>query len=291
MPISDWNIPARLITPEGTLYFNNLAQIEGYYVQIKEQCDAGADTRATRNPVPQSGGSILNRSFDDGYVLKLALAYFADYDEPACSTSDPTIAEMDDLLMLHLRSILDGGGRYIFQPAGENERLIDDLQVIERAVISAESGLTGVTFTLASPFPYSIDFAQHLTQLNAGSPSATLNNTGTAPFFPVFKIYGPADAWTLQNADDLDDQGNPKKIVYDFALPGAVAIAFGDYVEIDAFRNTVYLNGSGASRKAGISVVSSDFFTLQPGNNTLTITGDASDPAPDVDILWQPAWW
>lgn len=285
MPISDWNVPARIITPEGTLYFNNTSQVEGYYVQIKEQCDAGANTRATRNPVPQAGGAIINRGFDDGYLLKLALAYFAEPDDPACSTSDPTIAEMDDLLMLHLRSILEGGGRYIFQPQGENERLLDELSLVERPVITVESGLTGVVFTLASPFPYSIDFTQILTTLTAGSPSAILNNTGTAPFYPVFKVYGPADSWTIENVT------TGLKIVYDSDLPGAPTIPGGSYVEIDTFRNTAYLNGNGPSRKAGIDIIQSDFFTLEPGNNQITTAGDATDAAPTVDILWQPAWY
>lgn len=285
MPISDWDCPARLITPQGTIFFNNLAQNEGFYVQVKEGCDGGADTRATRYPVPQSGGAILNRGFDDGYLLKLAITYWVDNENPACETSDPTLAEVDDFLMLHLRSILNGGGRYIFQPVGETERLLDELSVVERAVVTVENGLTGVQFTLASPFPYTIEFNQSLTTIDAGSPSAVLNNTGTAPFFPVFKVFGPADNWTLENTS------TGLMIVYDSDLPGAVTIAPGDYIEIDTFRNTAYLNGTGASRKAGIDIIQSDFWPLEVGNNTVTIQGDGSDPAPDVDILWQPAWW
>lgn len=291
MPISDWNCPARLITPEGTLFFNNTAQTEGYYVQIKESCDAGADTRATRSPVPQAGGAILNRGFDDGYLLKLAIAYFAEPDEPACGTTDPTLSEMDDLLMKHLRSILDGGGRYIFTPPGQQERLLDELRLFQRPVISVESGLTGVQFTLASPFPYTIDFNQTLTQLDAGSPSAVLVNLGSAPFWPVFKVYGPFDSFQLENADAVDDDGNPMIVLYHDILPGALPVGPGSYVEIDCFRNTVYLNGNGPSRKAGIDIIRSDFFPLVVGNNTITVTGGGSNAAPDVDILWQPAWY
>lgn len=291
MPISDWDCPARLITPQGTIYFNEEAQAEGRYLQIKEGCDAGANTRATRNPVPQAGGSILNRGFDDGYLLRLSLVYYArDFHDPACSTSDPTLADVDDFLMLHLRAILDGGGRYIFSPPGVNERLLDELRLVERPVITVESGQTSVAFTLASPFPYTIDFAQILTQLSAGSPSAVLDNTGTAPFFPVYKVYGPFDTFEI-DTDQLDDEGNPFRIVYSDTLPGAVPVGGGDYVEIDTFRNTIYLNGNGASRKAGISIIESDFFTLNPGNNTITVSGGGSNAAPDVDILWNPAWF
>lgn len=290
MPIADWNCPARLITPEGTLYFNNPAQTEGYYLQMKEACDGGADLRATRANVPQSGGSILNLGFDEGYLLKLGISYWADPQDPACETTDPSLADMDDLLMLHLRSIENGGGRYLFTPTGKPERLLDNLQLYQRPVISVEDGLTGVQFTLASPFPYTIDFTQQLTTLTAGSPSAVLDNTGTAPFFPVFKVYGPFDSFEI-DTDQLDEMGNTQKILYQDILPGGDPVGPGNYIEIDTFRNTAYLNGNGPSRKAGISIIVSDFFTLNPGNNTISISGGGSNPAPTTEVLWNPSYY
>lgn len=288
MPISTWDGPARLITPEGTCYFNEPAQTEGYYIQLKEACDGGADLRATRANVPQSGGSILNLGFDEGYLLKLGLVYQID---PQLDDCERKLSDQDDFLMLHLRSIESGGGRYIWTPGpGKPERLLDNLQLYIRPIVTVESGQTGVQFSLASPFPYAVDFTQTLTQLSAGSPSAVLDNTGTAPFFPVFKIYGPFDSFEI-DTDQLDEFGDPMKILYQDILPGAVPVGSGNYIEIDTFRNTAYLNGFGASRKAGISIIQSDFFTLNPGNNTISVSGGGSNPAPDVDILWQAAWY
>src|SRR6185295_4647970 len=121
----------------------------------------------------------------------------------------------------------------------------------------------------------------------AGSPTAILNNSGTAPFWPVFKVYGPFDSFQIENSSNLDDDGNPMIILYQDILPGAVPIGGSDYIEIDCFRNTVYLNGSGDTRKAGINIIESDFWNLIVGNSTVTVSGGGSNAAPNVDILWQ----
>lgn len=289
--IADWNVPMVLVTPEGTLYLNESSQAEGYYVLDKRNCRQTTGIRATRNPVPQAPGAILHRGFTDGALLELAVEYWAGVNETACATSSPTSQSMDDLLLKHLRSILNGGGRLIWTPAGEPVRLLDELRWVETTQLVEDDGLTGTSFGLASPFPYGIDYTQTLTVLTSSSPTQTLTNTGTAPMYPVFKVYGPFYGFELENASNLDDDGNPLRIVYDSDLPGAVSVAGGHYIEIDTFRNTVYLDGDGASRKAGIDIEASDFWDLIVGDNEVTISGQAgSNVAPDVDILWQAAW-
>jgi phage-related protein len=197
---------------------------------------------------------------------------------------------MNDTLMRHLVAMIGGGGRLIYSPVGLNTRIADDLQLSGTVVDLTEVAAgTGVTFTLESQFPYTYDYDQTETVLTAGSPTADLINDGSIPFLPVAKIYGPFDDFVLQNADALDALGNPKQIVYDDTLPGAVAVGGGDYIEISFFHNTVYLNGSGANRKAGINIIESDFFPLVVGDNHLTITSGGT--APDTHILWQPAWF
>lgn len=289
--IADWTVPFTLVTDRGTIYFNEPSQTEGYYIIDKGASDEITEIRATRNGVPQNPGSILHRGFYSGVVLNLTLEYWTPGGKPACKTTDPTSQAMDDLLLKNLDAILNGGGRILFTPTGQPQRLIDELRWIGEAKLTEEDTATTVAFTLASPFPYAIDFEQTLTVLTEASPTDNLINTGTTEFYPVFKIYGPFFGFELTNADNLDDDGNPFKIVYDSDLPGAVSVPGGDYIEIDTFRNTVYLNGDGASRKAGIDIEQSDFFSLVVGNNNLTIVGDGgSNVAPDADVLWQAAW-
>lgn len=283
MPIAEWENLISLITPEGQLDLNQV-QPEGFFLTAKESADSGSDIRATSEGVPQGAGSILHRGFPDGYVVKLPIQYWVNpNNEPATSKTTPTAQEMDDTLMRHIRSILDGGGRLFYQPAGLPVRLLDRISNVAKAALTEADGLTGTVLTLASEYPYMIDFTQILTTLTAGAPTATLTNTGSAPFFPVFKVHGPfADFALANNTTGL-------QIAYDESLPGAVAVGPSDYIEIVTFANSVYLNGNGASRKAGILIVDSDFFTLEVGDNHLEIT--SAGTAPTVDVLWQAAWF
>lgn len=282
MPIAEWENLISLVTPQGELLLNT-EQAEGFFLTAKENADSGCDVRATAQGVPQGAGSILHRGFPDGYGLKIPIQYWVDAKTPACATSNPTAQQMDDRLMRHVRSILGGGGRVFYHPAGMAVRLLDQINNVAKSPLTEEAGLTGTVLTLASPYPYLINFDQTLTTLTSGSPTATLTNTGSAPFFPVFKVYGSFDDFVLSNLT------TGMEIAYDDSQPGGAAVVSPDYIEIDTFRNTVYLNGDGASRKAGIVIPTSDFFTLEVGANDLQIASDGT--APNVDVLWQAAWF
>ena len=49
-------------------------------------------------------------------------------------------------------------------------------------------------------------------------------------------------------------------------------------------RNTAYLDGDVANRKAGIVLSTSDFWPMVQGTNTIHPEGC------DIDVLWQSAW-
>lgn len=290
MPIADWNVAMTLISPLGSLDLNDPTSPDGYYVVDNANCKSGPAVRPSADNVPQGNGAILHRGFFGGYLLQMAIQYYADMDTAACATTTPSSETMNDLLMRHLVAILDGGGRLLYQPEGKLARLADQLQLSGTVVDLTEiaSG-TGVSFTLESQLPYTIDFTQTDTTLDAGTPTQNLVNDGSIGFLPVAKVHGPFSDFTLTNADQLDSGGSPLQIVYDDSLPGAVAVGGGDYIEISFFHNTVYLNGSGASRKAGINILQSDFFPLGVGDNHLTIASMGT--APTTHILWQPAWF
>lgn len=288
MPIAEWENIYSLITPEGTLLLNDETNPDGVFRTPKDGAESGTDVRSSGDPVPQGFGTIWHRGFANGYVIVLPVQYWVMQGTasiPACETTSPTAQAMDDTLMRHYRSILAGGGRLFYNPAGMPTRLADDLFAIAKAPLVEEAGNTHTVITFGSELPYLIDFDQILTTLTSGSPSATLTNTGTAPFYPVFKVYGPFDYFELSNTT------TDMQIVYDDSLPGADAISGGDYIEIDTFRNTVYLNGSGDTRKAGIYIPTSDFWTLEVGDNDVTLSGGGTAPGPTVDILWQAAWF
>lgn len=278
------------VTPQGTLALNDDEQVEGLYALDTENCKSGPTTRATADNVPQGDGAILHAGFFGGYGLDLTIQYWAKEDVAACATSDPSSESMNDLMMRHLAAIISGGGRLLYTPEGKATRLLDRLQLEGTIVVTEAPGATGVQFQLLSELPYTFDFEQTTTTLDAGTPTATLTNDGSIKYLPVIRVHGPFDGFTLENADALDAAGNPLQIVYDSGLPGAVPIGPAEYIEIITFANTVYLNGNGPSRKAGIDIVTSDFFPLVVGDNELTISGDGTGPVPTTDILWQAAW-
>ena len=138
-----------------------------------------------------------------------------------------------------------------------------------------DKGVTEITFVLDSPFPYAIDFTQITTHITG---TTAISNDGNVPFYPVFKVNGATSGFTLSNTT------TGKSLTYDAGLPGASSIAGGDYVEIDTFRDTMYRNGNLNNLKPGLDVFTSEFWTLEPGSNSVTITGA------NVDVLHQAAW-
>lgn len=303
--ILEWDVPFLLTTPEGTLAFNQQVMLDsdplGWYILDRARCSAGAARRITRNNLPQADGEITHRKFRSGQVLELNVQMWEDQNLPACGG---VLREMGDLLELHLNAIENADGRLQWTPTtwptGGTplvDRMADSVRSLgpsgqgDGGFVSvvveedADSPLTVVTFALLTPLPYLMDAPQTTTDITAGG---TLTNTGNADFFPVMKVYGPTDTFTITNTSVTDEQGNPLEVRYDTALPGAASIAAGHYAEIDFFRNTIYLDGNSSNLKPGIDVTVTDLFPLVPGPNMITVGGGYAGAL--IQALWQPAY-
>lgn len=280
MPIVEWSVPFTLQTPEDDITFNVFS--DRAYILEPTACDAGADVRDTKDNVPQADGSILHQRFYTGYECKLTCSYWENDEALACES---LAREMHDNLMRALRSLQFGAGRLVWTPSGAANRMFDEVRLLVRATVRPQdSTMIVVDFTLDTPFPYAQDETETTTHFDDASDTQTLTNNGSAPFYPVWKVYGPVCYFTISNVTTGLD------IIYDADLPGAVCIGGSDYVEIDTFRNTVYLNGSSSNLKSGIDITNSDFFPLDVGDNIITISGEGTFSPPDVDCLWQAAW-
>jgi len=287
MSIVEWDcVPIDLVTPQGQMDWNTPAvDSDPLFLLVKESCQAVSSQRVTKDNIPQKDGSILHQRFRTGYEIALKIAYWERKDVPACGE---LLVDMHDEMMRHLRSILNESGRVIYTPTGHAARFFDEVRWLREVATEAQSGLTTVTFALDSPFPYSLDFAQIETEIDT-SPT-TLTNNGSAPMFPVIRVDGPTCGFTIINNDNLDDQGDPKQIVYDSDFPGAQCIGSGEFAEIDTFRDVIYLNGDEDNLKPGIDVENSDFFELVVGANDIVVLGEGTEPAPTVTFLWQNAY-
>ena len=259
MPVSDWTVQATLASVYGDLALN--AATGDRYLLVPSGCDMWQDVRAQQISVPQEDGSLTQERFTTGTRLKLLVSFWVD-EAPAC---DDDLTRMVDTLSKHAQSMVKAAwsGRFLWDPDGDDVRLLDYMQMLDRMQFDWAGVDTKATLMFDSPFPYAIDF----TQLATGS--GVLNNTGNTTMYPVFQVTG-GGAFTLSN------NTTGLSIIFTGSYSG--------YAEIDTFRNTIYQNGDGANLKDGIDVENSDFFGLVPGNNSISISGGS------VTVLWQAAW-
>jgi hypothetical protein len=268
MPIADWTVPF-LLTSQ--VYSATLLDIntpltfsagQGVYLLREDGCSLKNTVRETKNDVPQADGAILHRRFVSGMEMTLAIQLWESTDHPAC---DALLQEMLDTLMGYLFNLINAGdnqGRISWQPDGVNARMLDDLRLFTYPEESHPGTLVEIGVTLDCELPY----AEDLTQLNP-VVSGVVTNGGNRPTYPVWKIDGPFTSFGLQNTTTGDE------FIYNGTLPGATPVGPLEYLEINTFKNTVYLNGAGLNYKPGIDMANSDFFTLPPGNNTIVVTG------------------
>lgn len=291
MPNVEWEIPHEIVSPEGSLVLNTVDGSTGRCYQIfPDTYRIGPTLRVTQDNISQGDGSVLHPRWKTGITVTLRIGFHIheittqpDY-VPACGAD---LREMNEELTLHLnalRQLLNVQQRLYWTPTGYGDRrMLDQIQVLSWLEPSVDGTETFQAFSFESPFPYAIDATENTTSI-AASGTATITNSGNAGFSPVVKVNGPAFGFTITNANDVDSLGNPLAIVYDSSRPGALVIAPGNYVELDFFRGTAYLNGNSSNLIAGIDPTLSDFWHLVPGDNDISITGAG------CDVLWNNAW-
>lgn len=284
---AEWEADHDLITPQGTLLFNqevvglNTSTGSGYFLLVPEKCGISTVPRVTIDDVPQGDGSIQHRRFESGIRAELAIQLWLDLHNPACYGD---LRCMLDYLSLHLRSLLNADGMYRLRwsPTGYGDRrMLDQIRLREWGPPEVQANnATEVTIGIDSPFPYAIDMTQQLVQIPDGN-TGTITMVGTTDFFPVIKMYGTFSSNPALVISDTTGM----LISYDDDLPGSPTPGGADYIELDFFRNTAFINGDGADARPGIEYLVSDFFPLVVGPNEITASGC------DIDVLVNNAWW
>lgn len=263
MVVPDWSTAWTLETDAGTLDLFDGSTLDGFE-PIAEQCDVGAEVRVNTEPVPQGDGSVFHRRFRAGMVLHFTANVWKD----GAIAMGTDRQELVEELALHLNALQNSDGRLIWSLPDGGERMLDRIRILERPGYQG-SLLKQITFAVESPFPYALTHQEQ--ELATITSSLTITNNGDCDTYPVWKVNGASTGFTLTNTT------TGLAIVYDDGLPGASSIASGHYVEIDTFRNTAWLDGDAANRKAGIDLLQTDFFPLVPGDNDIEITGATVD--------------
>jgi hypothetical protein len=126
---------------------------------------------------------------------------------------------------------------------------------------------------------YDLTFDRTYPALSAplGTNVVTVNGTVLSDF--VVQLYGPvAGCGVFQNLTT--------GLQMTLTANGGLAIAAGDYLQIDTRNRTILLNGS-ASHYDLVDWTSSQWWTLQPGPNTLRWNPTTPTGASSATIVWR----
>lgn len=245
--------------------------------------------RSVVDSISQADGDSMQEPYIDGLIATMTIEYWeAVGGDPAARTlaCAQSAREMDQMLVGALNSLRrwtadpNNDQRYIWTPTGAaSNRLLTNVLLTSWPSVALDPEGIGVqrTFSIGTPFPYAIDIAQSSPTLADGS-STVLTNHGNAAFSPVMQVHGATTLFQITNTT------TGKTVAYDGSRPGAVAIAGGHYAEIDFFQSSIFLDGSGADLVAGLDPNLTDLFTLEPGANTIDVTGAS------VTVLYNDAW-
>lgn len=305
------SIPISMVTPYGTLAFNDLTSSHPYIVK---EFKLSRTSRANIEHASQQHGGILPSKFFHGYLMPIISGILL-------ASDAATRAQMMDDLTAHCASILSTPGLLKWTPSGKTERqlpircyddpipdepggglakqfhlgLVSDLAHAQSSALYTEEttslliaageewdfGIGGsVGGTAAWSFGGSITPAWLLgtTPLLSGG-RAFVTSRGSVEASPVVDIYGVISDPIIQNL-------STQELV---SLPG-LSIPADNFVRIDMRTGAVTYNGTSSTLLRYIDNAVSTFWQLQPGNNTIRLRGTGFDAAAKAVITWRDAW-
>jgi len=132
-------------------------------------------------------------------------------------------------------------------------------------------------------YPKSYPFS-YPTVSSAGAKG--VENIGTEPAAPIYRIFGPCVNPSIINPDTGD--------VLAFGgtgLTGTVTLAGSQFIEVDVKNATATYNGDpAASAYAGIDLTRSTFAWLAPGANRLRFVTTSYEDGARVEVTYRSAW-
>lgn len=291
--MAEFGIVYTLETPLGTLTFNPSPNPGDGYLRLAavEGLDGGV-LRSTVEPVPQADGATVF----DAYRGAMYPILRGQIKASVLSTR----RGLEDDLRALTDSIVRADGILRWTPSGAatrrvTVRLLEALQIngglikeFNLALVAgdptvyADAQQTSDTVALtvgggAEVFPHGFPYSY-------GDPSGggTVNvtNGGRVRTYPVVKIYGPVSAPAIYNV-------TTGKVVSFSGL----TIAAGDFLEVDMRAETVELNGSPDVNLIGrIDSVGSEFWALEPGVNSIRLSGSGFDANTKASVVWRDAY-
>lgn len=286
----EFGIPVELVTPAGTLTFNDFAS--AYHYRLSEFA-LGKPMRKPVDPRPQASGALVFPGRRGGAypVLEGLLRH---------DTLARRATMIDDVKALPA-ALEDADGTLRWTPTGKAQRQMT-VQLLEDVIVrgglfkefhlalvasdpttyaAVEQTADTIALTTASggalvfPVVFPFSFGAY-----SGGGTVTVTNAGNAKSWPRLRVYGRMDAPIVRNTTTGKT----------LAFPG-LSVGAGDYVEIDCFKRTVLLNGAAnLSMMRYLDRATSEFFQLAAGANTLQLQGSNFDGVAKVRVYWRDAW-
>lgn len=139
------------------------------------------------------------------------------------------------------------------------------LQTVSSSSLSAAGG--GLFLNAAIPWTFA----------NSGGGVASFTNTGNRPTPPLFRVYGLCQNFLIVLG------GTGKQLSF------VGTIADGDYLEVDAAKRTVKLNGT-TNRLNFYDGANSSWFDLPSGTSSVQLVAGAFDSSAHVDVIARSAF-
>lgn len=288
--MAEFAIPHRLVTPSGTLIFNDWPN-DGLVLTGVSGNDGGI-IRTSSDVRPQRDGAVIFPAYRGARQLVL--------EGSVAARSMASRLTLVDRLLAYADAIRQADGTLSWGPSNgsgwrqSTVRLHDNPQIggskiktfqlplisgdpfaYSQTLYTADTGSFGAigggwTFPFALPSGFGA----------ASVSSSTFTNAGTVPSAPVIRIYGSITAPVLRNLTTG---------LY-VSLPGLI-LNTPDYIEIDMAKSTVLLNGLSAYPMIStVDVVYSNFWSLLPGANVVQLVGFNYDGNAKARVIWRDAF-
>ena len=140
------------------------------------------------------------------------------------------------------------------------------------SVITART-VAGTGFTPVFTVPFTLG--------TAAGGSVTVHNGGNAPAPWTGRLDGPL------TFPDITHEESGKRLSLDFVANGGINLPAGQWIDLDSSKRSVLLNGT-ADRRTQLTV-DSDWWQLDPGDNTFALDADAGTGT--LTVTWRDGYY
>lgn len=160
--------------------------------------------------------------------------------------------------------------------------------ILESAVLHQETIVPGAGATSGLEFGTTLEFGPTL-EFGLVDPPGTqvLVNAGDRDAYPIVRLFGPFGVeGNAADETELLNVTSGKSLVF-----AGMAIAEGDYLDIDFRAKTILVNGlSVQSRYDRLAFPTSSWWTLRPGTNEVAFRPDTFSGNSQSLVLWRDAY-